>query len=87
MDSAVETGIFYVTGAEMAEIKSRLSADEDVWIGEIDGRNIHCWADYGRAVSRALYFPTICKEGGKDVCLDWIRDLCWLGGDPRAVAC
>ena len=43
----------------------------------LDGKGIKKKEDFLRAIEKAFYFPTECKNNF-DIFMDWIRDLWWI---------
>ncbi len=75
--------VYRTTGSELPMLRRQLSAVPGLWVGELDGNEIHDWSDYAKAIEVLMEFPTTCTIF--DVYLDWIRDLDWLNADGYAL--
>ena len=68
--------VSHISRRELATIRASINPI-DVYLVELDGKQINNWKDYISLLETGFKFPTSCIDS-IDRYLDWIRDLSWI---------
>lgn len=72
----MENKIYQINTNEAKIIKEKYQSQQDIYIAELDGKNLRSWSDYISEIQEIFHFPT--KETNMNAYLDWMDDLSWL---------
>lgn len=72
----MENKIYQINTNEAKIIKEKYQSQQDIYIAELDGKNLRSWSDYIIEIQEIFQFPT--QETNMDAYNDWMRDLDWL---------